>query len=316
MDTQGITHTRILVAGLGLHGGGVATVRWLVRHGARVTVTDLRSAEQLRPALAHLRDVSVRYVLGKHRLTDFTSAQLIVQNPAMPENSVYLRAARRRGVRIENEASLFFRFCPAPVIGITGTRGKSTVTALIGKLLAAPRRRVWVGGNIRTAAMLSFLDRVRRNDTVVLELSSWQLERMTEHGFSPQMAVVTNVLPDHLNRYASLSAYLQAKRGILLRQNRDGIAVLNYRNSATRELRRSAIGRVVWFSSAALGSGQGSFVRAGVLYCRLGKKTQRIIATRELALAGQHNLENVAAGLVDLVGMELRQKQNAGSSAS
>ena len=100
MDTQGITHTRILVAGLGLHGGGVATVRWLVRHGARVTVTDLRSAEQLRPALAHLRDVSVRYVLGKHRLTDFTSAQLIVQNPAMPENSIYLQAARRRGLRI------------------------------------------------------------------------------------------------------------------------------------------------------------------------------------------------------------------------
>ena len=165
---------RVTVMGLGVHGGGLASALFFARRGAEVTVTDLRGPDALAPSIERLAGLPVRYVLGRHDVADFESADLVIKNPAVPTGSPFLAAARDRAVPVETDVSVFLSLARCPVIAVTGTKGKSTTASAIhhGLLRASPRARL--GGNI-TVSPLEFLDDLAPTDPVVLELSSWQL---------------------------------------------------------------------------------------------------------------------------------------------
>src|SRR4029453_2652805 len=208
---------RALVMGLGIHGGGLGVARFLVGQGAGATVPDMRGPHLLKPSLDALAGRPIRYVLGEQREEDFRNADLVVRNPGVPRESRYLQIARAGGAVIEMEMTLFFRLCPGPIIGITGTKGKTTTTLLTGAMLRAQYPDTVVAGNLRVSA-LEALPRITANTPVVLELSSWQLEGLGEAQLSPQYACITNISPDHLDRYGSMEAYAEAKKQILAHQ--------------------------------------------------------------------------------------------------
>lgn len=216
---------RVLVLGLGTKGGGTEVVKWLVAHGAAVTVTDRKPAAEIEDAVTELRALPVRYVLGKHQEEDIRAAELIVRNPAVPREAPELALAERAGVPVVMDATLFFLFCLAPIAGVTGTRGKSTTTAVAGEILRRSRPETVVAGNIQRSP-LKDLDRIAPTTPVVLELSSWQLEGTALLRRSPHWGLLTTILPDHLNRYASLEAYAASKEPIVSFQQAGDVAIL------------------------------------------------------------------------------------------
>ncbi|TAN58729.1 UDP-N-acetylmuramoyl-L-alanine--D-glutamate ligase, partial [Patescibacteria group bacterium] len=206
---------KVLVMGLGLHGGGVAAARWLVKRGADVTVTDLRDRKALKSSLDKLKGLKIKYALGGHNAEDFKMADMAVQNPGVPYNSPYLKIAKKFGAEIVNEAALFFKYAKSKnIIGITGTKGKSTTSTLVHKILRAKWPKSLLAGNIRDTALLNIADRAEKNTPIVLELSSWQLEGLEKIRTSPRIAAITNIYQDHLNRYPSYQAYVAAKENI------------------------------------------------------------------------------------------------------
>jgi UDP-N-acetylmuramoylalanine--D-glutamate ligase len=235
-----------LVMGLGTRQGGVGVTRYLVSQGAEVTVTDLGDEASLRPSLDALSDLPVRYRLGEHVEEDFDTADLIVRNPGVPFNSPWLQRARERGVPIEMEMSLFFRACPAPIIGITGTKGKTTTATLCAAILERFHPETVLAGNMGTSA-LNQLDRIKPDTPVVLELSSWQLEGLADYEMSPEIAVLTNISQDHLNRYASMEDYIEAKRHMTRFQRSEDWFIINRNDENCWESRKITQAQIVPF---------------------------------------------------------------------
>jgi len=218
---------RVTIMGLGQFGGGVAAARWTARQGAVVTVTDLADRNVLADSLATLADEPIaRFHLGGHREQDFRDADVVVVNPAVRPGSPFLTAALEAGAQLTSEIELFLRACPAPVVGVTGTNGKSTTAAMIAAILRADGRRTWLGGNLGKS-LLDDLERIDRDDWVVLELSSFQLRRLALDVPGPKVAVVTNCAPNHLDWHGTLEHYVAAKQRILAGQSACDLAVLN-----------------------------------------------------------------------------------------
>ena len=285
---------RVLVMGLGVHGGGLGVTRFLVGQGATVTVTDLKSAEQLRPSLEALAGLPVRYVLGEHRTEDFSHTDLIVRNPGVPADSPYLAIARQHGVPIEMEMGLFFRLCPAPIIGITGTKGKTTTTLLVGDMLRQVEPGTVIAGNLRISA-LELLPQIGPTTPVVLELSSWQLEGLEPHRRNPHIAAVTNISPDHLNRYRDLEEYAAAKKLIFRFQSPDDFLVLNADDAVVQGFAAEAQGRVAWFSRQK--PVVGAYLDGEQLLWWWGGHIHAVASRGDLRLPGVHNLENALAAM-------------------
>ncbi|MDR3174030.1 MAG: UDP-N-acetylmuramoyl-L-alanine--D-glutamate ligase, partial [Treponema sp.] len=225
---------RVLVMGLGLHGGGLESAKYLARRGADLTITDLRDEKTLAPSIEKLEAAlgggEVRYVLGRHETADFEKADLVIKNPGVRPDSPYLKAARR----IETDISLFLAASPARLCAVTGSKGKSGTASALHWVLSQAREqesgalggkgalpgKAWLGGNI-TVSPLSFLDRIGDGDDVVLELSSWQLADLRgREGFKPRCALITAIMPDHMDRYNSMEDYVADKRVIY--QGQDG----------------------------------------------------------------------------------------------
>ncbi len=320
-----LANKRVLVFGLGVHGGGVGVARWLVKQGARVTVTDLKRAEELQTALDALRGLPIEYVLGEHREQDFLNADLIVRNPAVPRESRWLTLAREHNIPVEMEISLFVERLPrgaAQVIGITGTKGKTTTTLMTGAILQRANPKTVIAGNLRVSA-LELLDQIDADTPVVLELSSWQLEAFPPHKISPHLAAITNIFPDHLNRYRDLEDYAQAKCIIFRHQQPGDYIVLNLDNRILTRLPR-ALGRVVW-TSVTRPLREGAYREGEWLVWRWEGATQKIVRVNDLRVTGQHNLANaltamalaslwgatpeqIARALVEFRGVEHRQE--------
>ncbi len=278
MNLQG---KRVLIMGLGLQGSGMAAARYAVQQGAIVRVTDMKSPMTLAPSLQALSGLPIEFVLGQHRDEDFLWAEMIIRNPGVPRSSPYLRLAQEHGAQIEMEIALFFLACTGRIIGITGTRGKTTTTSLIYEILHASGRPTVLGGNVAGVETLSLLPQITPETLVVLELSSWQLEGLAPHAMSPSVAVMTNVYPDHLNTYTDMDEYAEAKANIFRHQHSTDIAVFNYDNPWTRRFGEEAPGRV-WFTSLQRG---GSFAHGS---------TQIVpFIFTESSLLGRHNLENI-----------------------
>jgi len=230
---------KVLIMGLGLHGGGLESARYLLRHGAELTVTDLRDEKTLAASIEQLEASrtgnSIRYVLGKHEIDDFKNADMVIKNPGVRPDSPFLKAARR----IETDIGLFLNAIagfaasgpPVRFIAVTGSKGKSSVSSALHWALKEAKHRSFLGGNI-TVSPLTFLDELQNGDTVVLELSSWQLGdlkgRTREDGsplLKPDAAVLTAIMPDHLDRYGTMEAYISDKRIIYQGQSRSDITV-------------------------------------------------------------------------------------------
>ncbi len=230
----------MLVMGLGLIGGGVATTKWIVRQGAFVTVTDLKTRKELLPSIKALGAAAkkTRFVLGRHNEEDFRIHDCVVVNPGVPKESLYLKIARKANARIINDAVLFFEYLPKenPIIAVTGTRGKTTTANWIAHFLQAKWPNVRAAGNTPENPLLKEFERLKKypGTPAVLELSSWQLEYLPETHRALDVAVITNLYPDHLNRYASMKAYARAKANIFKNQTKKQILILNKENEWTK----------------------------------------------------------------------------------
>ncbi len=286
---------RATVMGLGLHGGGLTAAQFLVRHGARVTVTDLRDETVLAPSLDRLAG-PVRLVLGRHEVHDFAAADLVIKNPGVPAGSRFLNAARQAGTAVENDISLFRRLHPdAPVAAVTGSKGKSTTASALHHALRRWHPDACLGGNI-TVSPLAFADRLAPGTPVVLELSSWQLGDLPDPALlRARVAVLTNILPDHQDRYRSMHAYAADKLRVFAGQGAADRALFG---PDTWQWVETPPAASVWhLADGRLPSGYaGAEVDGGLL--RLRDPEVGEVAAPALPagrLPGRHNLLNLAA---------------------
>ncbi len=283
---------RVLVVGLGK--SGVASALFLKAHGARVTVSDTKSGDELRNEIPSLLDHGITVETGGHGERTFRGQDLIVVSPGVPVDAPLLNQARSLGEAVIGEIELAAQFLPGPIVAITGSNGKTTTTTLTGDILAAGGLPTLVGGNIGTPA-ISLAERAKPETAIVLEVSSFQLE--TIRTFRPKVAVVLNVTPDHLDRHRTLDVYVDAKARIFENQRGDDFAVLNEDDPTCVTMAARTRAQVFWFSRQKEVK-QGAWVREGKILFRDGRGQQRdIMLVSEIPLKGAHNLENVLAAV-------------------
>ena len=282
---------RVLVVGLGR--SGVAAALFLNSRGARVTVSDTKTEDELRDEIPALLDRGIAVETGGHGERTFQDQDLIVVSPGVPGDAQALGQARALGQPIIGEIELAAEFLPGPVVAITGSNGKTTTTTLAGEILRAGALKTLVGGNIGTPA-ISLVSEATPDSVIVLEVSSFQLE--TIRTFRPHVAVVLNVTPDHLDRHRTFQAYVDAKARIFLNQKEDDFAVLNRDDPTCVDLSRRTRAQVFWFSRRHE-IAQGAFLAGSRIIFRRHGEREEIMAASEIPLKGSHNLENVLAAV-------------------
>lgn len=305
--------TRQRVVIIGAARQGMALGRYLAQHGAMVVLTDRRPLGELLAAQDTLADLPVKWVCGGHPLTLLDGADLVCVSGGVPLSLPLIVEARARGISISNDSQIFLEEAPCRVIGITGSSGKTTTTALVGRIAQEaidgywtrasdgnrilptfkiqPLARVWVGGNIGSP-LIAVVDEMRPDDLAVMELSSFQLEIMTR---SPQVAAVLNVTPNHLDRHGTMQAYTAVKARILENQSPADVAVLGWDDPVAWSLANKIRGRLVVFGLGELGQQPGTFLRDGDVFLGNGESQVGLIHRRKIALRGEHNLLNVLA---------------------
>ncbi len=297
---------KVTIMGLGLHGGGLASTLFFASRGADVTVTDLRSEEILAPVMEKLRNYPVSYVLGEHRIEDFENADIVVKNPAVPVSSPYLKAAKR----IETDISVFLSLNRRPVIAVTGSKGKSTTVSAIYHVLRQRHEDTKLGGNI-TVSPLSFIDSCLEKSgiPVILELSSWQLADLKgKNLLKPKTALITNIMPDHQNRYASMEEYVSDKKLIYRDMDGEDTLICNYDDKYGHIFASETEARVLFISGKKLPDGtEGLFMHEGKGFIRSGGKQDEILPEYTV-LKGKHNKLNLlmAAAVLKEEGLENR----------
>jgi UDP-N-acetylmuramoylalanine--D-glutamate ligase len=321
-DISALSGLRVLVVGLGREGSAVAA--YLAGHGFTVTATDLQPAKALTGVAASLRELGVSLLLGGHPLSLLDQADILIVSPGIPLESPFLEEARSRGIPLSTESRLFCHLCPAPIVGITGSSGKTTTTTLAGEILQAEvaaaeadRRKVWVGGNIGRP-LITVVDQIKPADVVVMELSSFQLEyfhpRLNEAvevgaisgakpealaellaGWSPPISAILNITPNHLDRHPTMKHYVRAKRAIIDYQTDRDRLIMNLDNDMTRTIGYQFGDRTRWFSyEAQMAGGAGLAGGRIVLFDEHGTR-QPVVDQGEVRLRGAHNLYNVLA---------------------
>lgn len=288
---------KVTIMGLGLHGGGVGAAKFFCQQGAKVLVTDLKTKKELKKSIQKLKGFKIDYFLGSHRQKDFLEADVVVKNPGVPNNSPYLKIARENKVPIKSDISIFFDLCKATVIGVTGTKGKSTTASLIYELLKAGDKDVVLAGNIGVSP-LEIFNKIKKNTFVVLELSSFELEDLQK---SPQIAVITNIYPDHLDRYRNLEEYAEVKKRIFLNQREKDFLILNYDNPEAKKLALQAPSKI-YFYSAEKPSIMGKNEKESACFIRDGKiffdvEESAICLLEDVALKEKHNVSNILAAV-------------------
>ncbi len=282
---------RVLVVGLGK--SGVASALFLKKHGAKVSVSDTKSGDELRNEIPVLLDHGIAVETGGHGERTFRDQDLIVVSPGVPVDSPRLVQARSLGENIIGEIELAAQFLPGPIIAITGSNGKTTTTTLVGEIMTAAGFPTLVGGNIGTPA-ISLSERATPETAIVLEVSSFQLE--TIQTFRPKVAVVLNVTPDHLDRHHTFDIYVDAKARLFENQQASDFAVFNADDPTCVEMAKRTRAKVFWFSRLKEVE-QGAWVRDGQILFRDQAGQREILQVSEIPLKGAHNLENVLAAV-------------------
>jgi UDP-N-acetylmuramoylalanine--D-glutamate ligase len=289
---------------------GTALARYLVHAGARVVLSDSKPREALLKPLSDLEGLPIEFALGCSEL-DLSGVDVLFLSPGVPPWAKVVQQAREQGVPISSEPRLFTQLCAAPIVGITGSSGKTTTTSMVGLMYARDGKQTWVGGNIGKPLIEDLLGG-GQPDVAVMELSSFQLELfapdyqgaqveqrrtaasrvVSVEGYSPRIAAVTNITPNHLDRHPSMEDYARAKTHILEYQTGDDWAVLNKDNHLTRELARTTVrGRLLQFSLES-DVDQGAFLQSERLMLRFDGRERLLCSAGEVQLRGRHNLGN------------------------
>jgi UDP-N-acetylmuramoylalanine--D-glutamate ligase len=286
-----LNNKRALVVGLGK--SGVASALFLKAHGAKVTVSDTKSGDELRNEIPVLLDHGITVETGGHGDRTFRGQDLIVVSPGVPVDAPPLVQARALGESVIGEIELAAQFLPGPIVAITGSNGKTTTTTLTGEIMTAAGFSALVGGNIGTPA-ISLAERAKPETAIVLEVSSFQLE--TIQTFRPKVAVVLNVTPDHLDRHRTFEVYVDAKARIFENQQGSDFAVLNADDLTCVAMGARTRAQVFWFSRQKEVE-HGACVRDGNIVFRDNSGQREIMQVSEIPLKGAHNLENVLAAV-------------------
>ena len=350
---QNLKGKKVLVMGLGIAGGGLSVVKWLLKQGATITITDLRTKKELMPTLKKIKNLrpqnlgmrpqnrrilqsqnlrivqpqnlrtglqrlrarrvlsfsgcriqslrnplsfsGCRYVLGLHRAKDFKNADLIIKNPAVPPDSPYLKIAKKYHVPIASDIEIFFQRWPGKNIALTGTKGKSTTVNLIYHILQQARKPCYLGGNVGQTPLL-FLPHAKSHHLAILELSSFQLEDLK---IKPDISIITNLFPDHLNRHKTIKKYVLAKTNIFKHQSAKQYTILNYDNKSVRQLASQIKAKLIFFSTKTTVCPAA----CQMLFCLKNNQLALVKPTsscyfgslNKIKLKGQHNLENILA---------------------
>jgi UDP-N-acetylmuramoylalanine--D-glutamate ligase len=293
MDVGRLQNAKITVIGAARSGVGVAKL--LHRQGAIVFVSDKENEKKLGPYLDELRTLGVRFETGTHSNRVYDCSLLVI-SPGVPSNAPVVREAAAKGIKVVSELEVASWFCRSKVVGVTGSNGKTTTTTLIGRMLGDAKRRHTVAGNIGTAFSSVVLD-MDETDTAVLEVSSFQLDHCEK--FRPNIALILNITPDHLDRYEnSMVKYSASKARIFMNQGPEDYVIYNADDEWTLKTVEAAPSRKIGFSTQKKLS-DGAFVDGGVLVTKLAGRQEEIIATSEISIRGMHNLYNsMAAALV------------------
>jgi UDP-N-acetylmuramoylalanine--D-glutamate ligase len=272
---------------------GQAAARWLARHGAVVTVNDRRSVEEMASARSALTDTPVTWVLGSHPVEILDTTDILCISGGVPLDNPLVSAAVKRGIPLTNDTQVFMEAAPCRTVGITGSAGKTTTTALVGQMaVRALGDRTFIGGNIGDP-LLNYVDEMTPDALAILEISSFQLEQMT---ISPNVAAILNITPNHLDRHGTMEAYTVIKRRILEFQRVDDTAVLNRADTGSWNLRGDVHGRLVSFGSGAIpGKQEGTFLADGILHMRQRGVEIPLLRRDRIQLRGEHNVMNVLA---------------------
>ncbi|MBN2394865.1 MAG: UDP-N-acetylmuramoyl-L-alanine--D-glutamate ligase [Candidatus Atribacteria bacterium] len=305
-----LRNKKITIMGLGLNRGGLGVAKFLAQSGSEVLVTDLKSEDALQQSLKELEPYPIQFVLGKHRIQDFIDRDMVIQNPAVPNDSKYLQIARENNIPIETDLSLFLRICPSRnLIAVGGTKGKSTVTSLIYHIIFHSGRKIVYAGNIGVS-VFDVLQDITSETIVLLEISSWQLEGLRHISFKPHIAVLTNILPDHLDRYRSFKDYIRVKQFIYQNQDQSDYLITNLDNPITKKI-KGTNRNIYWFSTHKMVP-QGSYLKQNDLIFRCKKNSTVFLIKNEIILPGIHNIGNTlaAANACFVLGLSLESIQS------
>ena len=277
---------------------GTALSRYLASKGAQVILTDMHSLDELPANLPDLEKLGIQLRLGGHPLELLEGADLICVSGGVPLTIPFIQAALQRGIPLSNDSQIFLEACPAQVIGITGSSGKTTTTALVGLMaqkyfeMKQNGHRAWVGGNIGNP-LIEQVDQIDEDDLVVLELSSFQLELMTR---SPQIAAILNITPNHLDRHGSMQAYIAAKSRILRFQHPGDVAILNRDDPRSWSLAENLKSDLISFGFQKPDSKQnGTYIYKDAIWLQLGRESLKMLPLEWIQLPGRHNIANVLA---------------------
>ena len=286
-----IKNRKVAIIGLGV--SNLPLLDYFYNKGSIVTIFDGREIEKIsKDILDKIKRYKMELFTGQKYLSNLNGFDLILRSPSCLPTIPELEKEAERGAIVTSEIELFMKICPCQIIGITGSDGKTTTTTLTYEILKKSGYNTYVGGNIGTP-LFTKLNEIIPDDKVVLELSSFQLMEMD---VSPDIAVITNITPNHLNVHKDYQEYIDSKKNIFKHQNKDGILVLNYDNEITRECSKEANGKVIFFSSREI-IDYGYIVDGDIIKKCEDKLRKHVVNTKELILRGTHNYENVCSAL-------------------
>lgn len=296
-----LARRKVAVIGLGV--SNLPLIDYLYRLKAEVTVFDQRDINSIDENLVQkIKDYGMGMSFGENYLEELVGYDLVFRSPSCLPTNPYLIREAERGAIITTEVEMVIELCPCKVIGVTGSDGKTTTTTLISEILKAKGYNVFLGGNIGIP-LFTKISEMTPDDIVVLELSSFQLMGMK---ISPDISVITNITPNHLDKHTDMEEYIDAKKNIFKYQDENGLLVLNYDNEITRSFGEEANGKVVFFSSKSKLSDGYIVDENKIKYCENGLRSH-ILDTKEMKLRGTHNFENAVAAIIatkDFVDLE------------
>ena len=286
-----IKYRKIAVIGLGV--SNIPLLDYLHEKKAKVTVFDQRTIDNIsKDVMDKITSYSFEFSLGENYLEKLKGFDLIFRSPSCLPTTKELKKEEERGAIVTTEIEMLIKMCPAKVIGVTGSDGKTTTTSLINAILKHAGYKTWLGGNIGIP-LFTKLNEIEKEDIVVLELSSFQLMGME---ISPSISVITNITPNHLNIHKDYEEYIEAKKNIFKYQNENGILVLNYDNEITRNCAKEANGKVIFFSSKEKLE-NGYIVDNGIIKECEDKIRKHVLDAKDVKLRGVHNYENICTAL-------------------
>jgi UDP-N-acetylmuramoylalanine--D-glutamate ligase len=290
------TGTRVLILGAARQGQALA--RWLAQEGAYVTLSDKRLEAELGPAHQSLADLPIEWALGGHPLELLDTIDVLCLSGGIPLTLPIVAEAQKRGIPLSNDTQIFMEVAPCKTVGITGSAGKTTTTALLGKMAEASYveqiGRVFVGGNIGDP-LINYVDEMQSSDLAILEISSFQLDQMS---VSPNVAAILNITPNHLDRHGTMEAYTAAKARILDFQNKDDVAILGRDDPGAWNLQERVKGKLLSFGLSDLSIEQsGTYVSDGLYHLRDGNAYVLLPIQNSIHLRGDHNRQNVLAAI-------------------